>query len=109
MFISTHIPLPPQTLPAGSDKVAHFGAYFGLAVLICLRQLAQGYSLTFKRSTAIFAAMVAYAAIDELLQIPVGRYADWQDGLADASGALAGLIATWFISGRVQPNPPDSP
>jgi VanZ family protein len=35
---------------------------------------------------------VAYAGIDELTQIPVGRIADWADFSADLFGILAGII-----------------
>jgi VanZ family protein len=35
---------------------------------------------------------VAYAGIDELTQIPVGRIADWADFSADLFGILAGIV-----------------
>lgn len=35
---------------------------------------------------------VAYAAVDELTQIPVGRTADWADFSADLFGILTGIM-----------------
>ena len=74
-----------------NDKVIHIGAFSVLAFL-----LAWAVPTNHKRrswNVIIATAIgVAYAAIDELTQIPVGRTADWADFSADLFGILAGII-----------------
>ena len=50
----------------------------------------------------LYALILAYAAVDEWLQIPVGRTAEWGDWLADAVGALTGLLLGTLVIGRVR-------
>src|SRR5690606_18555072 len=74
-------------LPAGSDKVAHFGAY---AVLAALLTLATG------KTMVGWVLAVAYGITDEIHQAFVpGRFASVGDLVADALGAAlgAGLVA----------------
>ena len=74
-------------LPAGSDKVAHFGAY---AVLAALLSLAAG------NAKLGWALAVAYGISDEIHQLFVpGRFASVGDLVADSLGAAlgAGLVA----------------
>jgi VanZ family protein len=87
MFIITH--LPPSRLPQTrmDDKIQHFIAY---AVLAALLMLSLRFTNLSSRSTAwwTIGVCLVYAAIDELLQIPVGRTCSFADWLADATGAI---------------------
>ena len=116
LFIATHIPEPESLMPTKvSDKWLHFGAYFGLAVL-----MSGFYSVrtnTSLKSRAIIPAaiLLAYGVADELLQIPVNRTCDVMDWLADAAGVIVGValvqvVRSKFYSFVVRVNdPPPSP
>ena len=118
IFTATHTPIPP---PAGEaavpDKSIHFGMY---AVLGALLVLWEGWRvpLTWRRCGASLGILAGYAVVDELLQIPVGRSAEWLDGAADLLGGTAGVsiaaFAQWLwlgvSGGWVAPaEPPLSP
>jgi VanZ family protein len=93
LFIATHVPTSPDLLPPdGGDKLAHFGAYLVLAMLLATAwELAGGVLM---RRHLIFAwfAVLGYAAFDEVTQTLVGRDCEFWDWLADASGAAIGLF-----------------
>lgn len=79
-------PSPPRLEgPLLWDKLDHFIAYFGLALLASL-----GWGL--RRSLFfVFLAILAMGAGLEGLQALVGRDAEWADMLANGLGALTGL------------------
>jgi len=79
-------PEPPRLEgPLLWDKLDHFIAYFGLALLATL-----GWG--FRRSLVwVFAGVLAMGAGLEGLQLLVGRDAEWGDMLANGVGALTGL------------------
>jgi VanZ family protein len=78
----------PVDLAAGLDKVAHFGAYAVLGVL-----LAHGQRESAIAPSWALALGLAYAATDEWHQSFVpGRSADPADWVADALGVAAGLF-----------------
>ena len=97
MFISTHI--PANAVPrlhisdkfVVSDKFVHAVAFAGLAFLL-------SWAIPTNSSRPLrnvhFAGVIGvlYACLDELLQIPVGRNADWNDLWADCLGILFGLL-----------------
>ena len=90
LFVLTHLPVPPS-LPdvEDADKIAHFGAY---AILACL--LALSRPLTHRAAGAavwMVGILALYAAVDELLQTPVGRECEFWDWVADVAGVVAGL------------------
>jgi VanZ family protein len=97
MFLATHLPVQGvmDQLPA-SDKHLHLGAYAVLGFAL------PWWSRTQHRRNQSYPVMLsllllAYASIDELLQVPVGRTAEWGDWLADAVGAALGLtVASWL-------------
>ncbi len=97
LFIGTHIPANAVLgkLPA-SDKVLHAVAFAGLAF-----QMAWAIPTDRSRihQNTVYAAIVCviYAAVDEILQIPVGRTADWKDFVADCVGVCVGL-STYTIA-----------
>jgi VanZ family protein len=88
LYVGTHIPLavmPP--LPQGSDKGLHFGAYFGLGLLVGARPFVTRRTL----SLAVVGIWV-WGMFDELTQLLVNRHADVADWLSDAIGALIGVV-----------------
>jgi VanZ family protein len=97
LFIGTHIPPGPIIRKIGfNDKILHAGAYTGLSFL-----LAWAIPTRPNRAYNVILAgliCVVYGAIDELLQIPVGRTADWNDFFADVLGVIMGLST--YVLGR---------
>ena len=71
------------TAPPGTDKVVHFTLF---AALASTGRIA-GW-----RTASLLPALVAYAALSELLQgvLPLGRSCDLLDGVVDVAGALIG-------------------
>ena len=99
IFILTSI--PGHSLPkieGLSDKVEHFLAYSGLAVLVFL-------ALYFKKKYNLekiiifsFVIVVFYGGFDELHQMLIPfRSAEWLDFLADAIGAAIGIFIVYFF------------
>ena len=89
--------LPPVT---GSDKMAHFLVYALLAALWG-RALSAGSpaKVTHRRVLVAVLASAVYGGLDELHQRYVpGRFADWNDLLADATGAVAGGLFVLFVA-----------
>ena len=91
IFSLTHVPMPPKTLPLGSDKLAHSGMYFGLTFLLGV-WISTTQRVTVRTLSVIWAVIAVYGVGDELLQIPVGRTADLHDWMADCAGGLLGII-----------------
>ena len=94
IFIASSIPdLGP--LPANtSDKVAHFGVY-GLLGLLLARAFAGGSwaGYTVLSGLQAWAAATVYGVTDELHQAFVpGRTPSVGDGIADTAGAVLGVI-----------------
>ncbi len=104
IFAGTHLPAVHDFSPKINDKVKHFSAFFGLAMLLC-------YSTTcewvLKRFAVIFAVGVVYAAFDEITQkfVP-GRTSDIMDFAADTAGVSTAIaiyaIARAIHRGRFQ-------
>ena len=94
LFIATHLPPRVPILPgAASDKAAHLGAYALLALLMaCYWQTSAGW-LVREHFLWIIIACSAFGVVDELLQIPVGRFASVADWVADSSGAVLGVVS----------------
>ncbi len=92
IFAGTH--LPGGVIHGGghSDKLFHFGAFFGLAILLA------GCFACFRRTGpllygAIVALAAGYGILDELTQMLVkNRTADPLDWLTDVGGAIAGTL-----------------
>lgn len=91
LFISTHVTLPDDSLPGGTDKIAHFVAYAGLSFLLLVWVSAKRVRSLREILLALFACML-FGAMDELLQIPVGRNCDIYDWIADVIGASIGIL-----------------
>jgi len=88
-----------------SDKIIHFGAYLGLAVLL-------GFNLHFQEKwnkikvyyiILAFLICVLYGVADELHQLLVpNRSADFFDWVADALGALTGILSASFFIEKIK-------
>jgi VanZ family protein len=98
LFTATHLPPSVPIVPGTEgDKLAHLIAYAILALLIaCYWQASAGW-LGREHFLWIVLVCAAFGAIDELLQIPVGRYASALDWIADVLGAVVGVavFAVW--------------
>ncbi len=89
IFTGTHVPAVPQMFSAFNDKIKHFGAYFGLAFLLCY--VTSG-DKPWRRFGSILALAAIYGAIDELTQSLVpGRTTDFLDWGADLLGASTAI------------------
>ena len=93
LFIGTHIPADRIFVPLNlSDKVLHFIAFAGLSFLIAWAVPTNDAKLHQNIRLAALISVV-YAGLDELLQIPVGRTADWMDFFADCFGVPVRRLA----------------
>jgi VanZ family protein len=115
LFVMTH--LPPEilsrvlfslfsggdeVLEQGGDKRMHLLAYAGLAFLFTSWLWIRGAD-EFKLWTLTIVVLSGYAVLDELLQIPFGRNADFRDCLADWTGIAMGslcFLAVRLLLGR---------
>ena len=94
LFTATHLPPNVPIVPgATGDKVAHLAAYAILAFLIASYWQASAGWLGREHYFWIVIGCSVFGIVDELLQIPVGRYASIADWIADTLGALLGVIA----------------
>ncbi len=97
LFVGTHVPADRVFIPLRlSDKAIHAFAFAGLAFLIAWAVPTNDAKLNQNTLLACYIAVV-YAALDELLQIPVGRTADWMDFVADCFGVCLGLGFYTFV------------
>ena len=95
LFIGTHTPRTSIVDFTVTDKVLHYAAYLGLTFLLALTWSL--YRPFVARSyVAVLALLAAYGAVDELLQIPVGRHGDPLDWIADLCGVLSALALFWM-------------
>jgi VanZ family protein len=109
LFLATHTPtIHPAGIPGG-DKLIHLLAYFVLTICVLC-----GWELTIdglqpKHYFAVWLVGTVYGAFDEITQIPVGRFCDIHDWIADVAGILIGLIVfrmlRWllYLVVRVEP------
>ena len=100
LLVGTTLPATDVPSFGVSDKFKHFGAYFGLAVLLSFTLHYQGRNLLLKKYFLISAWIIAsfYGMLDELHQrfIP-GRSAEFLDWFDDALGAVAGCIFVYYV------------
>ena len=95
LFILTHTPVALPVIIVSSDKSAHFFGYaaLGVALFACLRIMG-------RRDPMLMVLVIglAYGAIDEWLQIPVGRSCELNDWFADAAGIAAAVTACALLT-----------
>jgi len=93
LFHLSSRPTLPVELASGLDKLAHFGAYAVLGVLLAVAAL--------PRHPLYVPILLGflYGAFDELHQSTVpGRRAEVGDWIADAAGTLVGVILFLYAS-----------
>ncbi len=100
MFFGTHLPRIPRSLAEQSDKLLHFVAYGGLAVLL-LGWRASRRVPTLQTVVMLWVLIAVYGLFDETTQPLVGRHCDFGDWIADIIGAAIGLAVTWPVTLRV--------
>jgi VanZ family protein len=102
--------MPNMQLPSvkffAPDKLGHTGAYFLLSWLLLYgfarAQVAKGTRLGTRETGGILAFAAAYGVLMEFVQyafVP-GRYYEYGDMLANASGAVLGWLAFRLFSRR---------
>ena len=100
IFYLTH--LPPERAPKTrvTDVHAHFTAY---AVLAALLLWSLQYTNVSPRAAAWWVIFLCffYGAVDEVLQIPVGRICSMRDWVADATGAVT-VVAIAVVVGAAR-------
>ena len=97
LFILTHTPVALPVIIVSSDKSAHFVGYAMLGTLLFVSLRIAGWR---DPMLLLLTIGLAYGAIDEWLQIPVGRSCELNDWFADAAGiavavTVCTLIARW--------------
>lgn len=90
MFTGTHLPRTPWlmlrigSMPRIDDKLAHFGAYFALTILMCYASTSGN---RIRRFAVIGVVAMTYGAFDELTQMFIStRRCDIWDYAADIAG-----------------------
>jgi VanZ family protein len=98
MFCATHVPRVEvvKQIPA-TDKELHFSGYFVLGLLLPFWRLPVP-PMTVQRMLRVWCVVALYGAIDELLQVPVGRSCEVLDWCADAIGAAGGVIVAAIVT-----------
>lgn len=97
IFAGTHLPTLPAATPEYNDKVVHFSAFFGLAMLLCY---CTNSKKLVRRFGTIAIVCFTYGAIDEWTQSLVrGRQTDLNDFFADVGGTVTGIAV--YAIGRM--------
>ena len=100
LFYGTHTKVPEGLLPGNSDKLIHFWAYAGLAILLMSLRVTRG-AYTWWSVLIAWCVLAIYGAFDELTQLLVNRNADIFDWVCDVTGAAAGLalvtLVVWYF------------
>lgn len=87
-------PLPELPELPGNDKIHHLIAYAALAFFATLHRK------TGKAVVAVFLAVIAYGGLIEAIQPYVNRYGEFNDFLANAAGAGAGVLLALGVTRR---------
>ena len=100
LFVATTLPAASMPSFGVVDKVNHLSAYFILAILLFLTLLFQQKIPFAKNRVAAYAFIICslYGMLDEVHQIFIpGRSAEFLDFLADACGALLGVLLMNYL------------
>jgi len=100
LFVATTLPAASMPSFGVVDKVNHLSAYFILAILLFLTLLFQQKIPLTKNRVAAYALIICslYGMLDEVHQIFIpGRSAEFLDFLADACGALLGVLLMNYL------------
>jgi VanZ family protein len=108
LFLATTLPVQSVPSIAIGDKINHLAAYFVLSCLLYLTLIYQRKS-EYLFNNAAFATIVitsVYGALDEIHQIFIpGRFAEVLDWLADAAGAILGVLIISYLIKKLKYNP----
>jgi VanZ family protein len=102
LFTGTHMPSPPKVRVPYGDKLQHFSAFFGLAMLLCWAIPNRGKLL--RKIAIVLAIAIPYAAFDEWSQrFTRARTVDIYDFYTNAAGILTAtacyaLVRAVYIS-----------
>ena len=100
LLIGTSLPTDDLPSVAISDKFKHFGAFFGLSILLALTLHYQNKFFLLKKYFLAAALIITsfYGLLDEIHQsfIP-GRYNEFLDWVADSLGAIAGILLVFYV------------
>lgn len=94
LVLATHYPRPEEFLGPNPppDKLLHFIAYGGLAVLAAgTVALARHWSA--RRAAGLAGLLAAFAAVDEITQPLFSRASERMDWVFDCVGIVGGLVA----------------
>lgn len=110
IILITATSIPAEKLPSIklSDKIEHFIAYFGLAILLNLTLMYQRKSIFLFNKASLVTIFICsfYGAVDELHQILIpGRFADTMDWLSDSLGTIMGVLVLNFLIYRLKYRP----
>ena len=100
LFTATSLPAANLPSVAISDKIKHFGAFFGLSILLSLTLLYQNKNLLFKNYFLAAALVISsiYGLLDEIHQSFVpGRNSEFLDWVADSLGAAVGVFVVFYL------------
>ncbi len=101
LFIATHWPNAIAGLDHGHlDKVAHFAAFGGLALIVATAWASYAGRLTAQSLVALVLVLALYGAVDELLQPPMGRNCSFYDWFADVAGTITGTVLFAVVVNR---------
>ena len=97
LFALTHTPVTLPAIVVSHDKTGHFIGYAILGAALYMTLRVAGWR---DATLGVLVIGLAYGAIDEWLQIPVGRSCELNDWFADAAGtacaaAVGGLVTRW--------------
>ncbi len=102
LMMLTHMPIPAQVAAVTSpmDKSLHLAAY-GLLTALTVALFMNWRIFAFPQKR-ILVGLVTIAALDEILQGPVGRCPEVMDWLFDCAGIGLGLLSSqllvWWIA-----------
>jgi VanZ family protein len=91
LFVVTHLPQPKLPYVPVTDKTAHFVSYAFLAIGLMVSLILSAAPRA-SPAVTVLAILLAYAAFEEVTQIPVGRSCEMADWYADAAGAAVGVV-----------------
>jgi VanZ family protein len=108
LLLATSLPVDRVPIIGLSDKMNHFLAYFGLAILLNLTLIFQRKSKLFFEKAILITIIIClfYGVVDELHQMMIpGRFAETLDWIADSVGSISGVILLNFLINRLKYKP----
>jgi VanZ family protein len=98
LFGLTHLPAPQLPKIPVTDKTAHALTYGGLAMGLFVSMFLSKRRRASDVAILVLGIMLAYGAIDEWTQIPVGRSCEMADWFADAAGSSVAVVVGTILS-----------